>query len=391
MKDKTNLYSIKGGAFKAIELPSIREVRGKDYMAFGADNLFPQKLIELYDSSAMHHTCIQAITEGILGEGLEVIGDEYINTKGETIDEIFEKITLDYALYQGYAINIIWNKERSAIAEIYHLPFANVRSGKRDENDEVNEYMYSSNWTNLRKYPYETYRSFDATDNKGDNASQIYYCFNYTPGNEVYPLPGYVGALNSIDLDHRISVFHNSNISQGLAPSMFLKMNNGTPTPEAQREIYRDIENTFASENNAGRFFLTFSDGPERAMEVQTIDNANDDYYITLSDHITRNILTSHRISSPLLLGIKDASGFSNNADEIAVAYAHFEGVVIEPKRKKIVSSFGYILKLAGYNVKLQVKPNRLLSMNEVTDEPGNISQDAPNTIDDTNYPDEIN
>lgn len=385
--NESNLYSIKGGEFQAIELPAIREVRGKDYMAFGADNLFPQKLIELYDSSAMHHTCIQAITEGILGEGLEVIGDEYINTKGETIDEIFEKITLDYALYQGYAINIIWNKERSAIAEIYHLPFANVRSGKRDENDEVNEYMYSSNWANLRKYPFETYRSFDATDNKGDNASQIYYCFNYTPGNEVYPLPGYVGALNSIDLDHRISVFHNSNISQGLAPSMFLKMNNGTPTPEAQREIYREIESTFSGENNAGRFFLTFSDGPERAMEVQTIDNANDDYYITLSDHITRNILTSHRISSPLLLGIKDASGFSNNADEIAVAYAHFEGVVIEPKRKKIVSSFGYILKLAGYNVKLQVKPNRLLSMNEVIDEPGNISQDAPNTIDNETYP----
>lgn len=391
MKDENNLYSIKGGEFQAIELPAIREVRGKDYMAFGADNLFPQTLIDLYDNSAMHHTCIQAITEGILGEGLEIIGDEYINTKGETIDEIFEKITLDYALYQGYAINIIWNKERSAIAEIYHLPFANVRSGKRDEDDKVNEYMYSSNWANLRKYPYETYKCFDATDNKGDNASQIYYCFNYTPGNEVYPLPGYVGALNDINLDHRISVYHNSNISSGLQPSMLLKMNNGVPTPEAQREIYREIESTFAGENNAGRFFLTFSDGPERAMEVQTIDPAGDDYYIQLENRISSRILTAHRITSPLLLGIKDASGFSNNADEIAVAYAHFEGTVIEPKRKKIVSTYGYILKLAGYNVKLQVKPNRLLSMNEVTDEPGNISQDAPNTIDNQNYPDEIN
>jgi len=383
MKDKnTNLYALKGSEFQAIELPAIREVRGKDYMAFGADNLFPQKLIDLYDNSAMHRTCISAITEGILGEGLEYIGDEYINTKGETIDDIFEKITVDYALYSGYAINIIWNKERSAISEIYHLPFANVRSGKRDENDEVNEYMYSTNWANLRKYPYETYRSFDATDNKGDNASQIYYCFSYTPGNEVYPLPSYVGALNSINLDHRISVFHNSNISSGLSPSMFIRMNNGLPTPEAQREIYREIESTFSGESNAGRFFLSFSDGPERAMDVQTIDSANDQYYITLSDHITQTILTSHRVTSPMLLGIKDSSGFSSNADEIAVAYAHFEGTVIEPKRKKIVSTFGYILKLAGYNVKLVVKPNRLLSMGDITDEPGNISQDAPNTID---------
>ena len=77
-------------------------------------------------------------------------------------------------------------------------------------------------------------------------------------------------------------------------------------------------------------------------------------------------------------------------ADEIAVAYAHFEGTVIEPKRKKILSTFGYILKLAGYNVSMKIKPNRLLSMNQVTDQPGNISQDAPNTESTETYPDEI-
>lgn len=390
MENSNNLYSIKGSQFQAIELPAIREVRGKDYMSFGADNLFPQLLIDLYDNSAMHHTCIDAITEGILGEGLETIGEEYINTNGETIDEVLAKITLDYALYQGYAINVIWNKERTGIAEIYHLPFANVRSGKRDEEDEVNEYMYSSNWANLRKYPFETYKAFDATDNKGDNASQVYYCFNYTPGNEVYPLPGYVGALNDINLDHRISVFHNSNISQNLMPSMIIKMNNGIPTPEAQREIYREIQNTFSSESNAGKFFLTFSDGAERAMDVQTIDASNDDYYITLEARISSRILTSHRITSPLLLGIKDSSGFSNNADEITVAYAHFEGTVIEPKRKKILTSFGYILKLAGYNVKMKIKPNRLLNMSDVSDNPGNINQDAPNTRDADIYPEQI-
>tara|TARA_R100000951_G_scaffold94548_2_gene83331 strand:+ start:1794 stop:2966 length:1173 start_codon:yes stop_codon:yes gene_type:complete len=390
MEENNNLYSIKGSQFQAIELPAIKEVRGKDYMSFGSDNLFPQLLIDLYDNSAMHHTCVDAIKEGILGEGLETIGDEYINTAGESIDEILEKITLDYALYQGYSINVIWNKEGTGIAEIYHLPFANVRSGKRDEEDKVNEYMYSSNWANLRKYPFETYKCFDPTDNKGENASQVYYCFNYTPGNEVYPLPGYVGALNDINLDHRISVFHNSNISQNLMPSMVIKMNNGIPTPEAQREIYREIQNTFGSESNAGKFFLTFSDGAERAMDVQTIDASNDDYYITLEQRISSRILTSHRITSPLLLGIKDASGFSNNADEIAVAYAHFEGTVIEPKRKKILSSFGYILKLAGYNVKMKIKPNRLLSMSDVSDAPGDINQDAPNTRDADVYPDEI-
>jgi len=361
------IYSVKGSEFQAIEAPNIHEVRGKDYMFYGEKNLFPQTLIELYDSSAMHHTAIDAITAGIIGEGIDIIGSEYINSKGETIDELFEKIALDYSIYQGYAINVIWNKERTKISEIYHLPFANVRSGKPNEEDVVEEYMFSSNWANLRKYPYQTYRAFDATDNKGDNASQIYYCYNYTPGNEVYPLPSYVAAMSDISLDAQVSRFHANNIANGLAPSMFVKFRNGVPSPEERRDVYKEIEKSFTGTENAGRFFLSFSE-PGKEPEVTPIDSANDTYYLTLETRISTRILTAHRITSPALLGIANSSGFSSVAEEIKVAYAHFEGTVVEPKRKKILSSFGYMLKLAGYNINLKVIPNKLINEEAVED-----------------------
>ena len=362
------LYSITAGQFEAIHTPVMKEIRSKEYVYFGEDNLYPQKMIELYDSSAMHHTAIQAIKDGIIGEGIKNIGGEYVNSQGETIDELFEKIALDYALYQGYALNVVWNKEGSRIAEVYHLPFANVRSGKMSEEDTIDEYFYSSDWTNTRKYKPQAYRAFDATDNKKDNASQIYYCMSYTPGNDYYPLPAYVGAVNDIDLDARVSRFHNANISNGLAPSMFVQFRNGVPTPEERRDIYREIEETFSGEDNAGRFFLAFSE-PGKELEVTPIENANDDYYITLEQRISSRILTAHRITSPLLLGIKDAAGFSNNADEIKIAYAHFEGTVIEPKRKKILSSLGYILRLHGLNVSLEVQPSEIIVENTKIEE----------------------
>ena len=354
------LYSVVGAQFAAPALPVIKEIRNKDYMYYGEANLYPQKLIELYDSSAIHHTAAQAVKDGIFGEGIEMIGDEYINTHGETIDDLFEKIALDYTLFNGYAINVVWNREGTAIAEIYHLPFSNVRSGKKDEEDEVTEYYYSSDWSNLRKYKEIPYRAFDVTDNKGDNASQIFYYFNYTPGNDVYPLPSYVAATNDITLDQKISRFHVNNISNGLAPSLFIKMRNGIPTPEARREIYREIEETFAGEESAGRFFLSFTDN-DTAPEIEPIDAANSDYYVTLEERISTRILTAWRITSPALLGIANGSGFSSVADEIKVAYAHFEGTVVEPKRKKITNSFGYILKLAGFNVRIEVIPNRII------------------------------
>jgi hypothetical protein len=360
MRYPEGLYSIKGGKFEALDLPTIKEVRNKEYVYYGEKNLFPQQLIDLYDNSAIHHTAIQAIKDGIIGDGIKLVGDEYINSKGETVDEVFAKIALDYAIYQAYSINVIWNKEGNKIAEIYHLPFANVRSGKMDEDDEVVEYYYSSDWTNVRKNKPTAYRAFNPSDNKGDNASQIYYCYNYTPGNDYYPLPAYVGALNDIELDKRVSRFHNANISNGLAPSMFVQFRNGIPTPEERRDIYREIEDTFSGEDNAGRFFLAFSE-PGKELEVTPIESTNDEYYITLEQRITSRILTAHRITSPLLLGIKDATGFSSNADEIKVAYTHFESTVIEPKRKKVLSSFGYMLKLSGYNISIEIEPKRLV------------------------------
>lgn len=353
--------------FDSVELPTFHEIKGKDYVSFGRDNLYPQELIKLYDSSAIHHTCINAITDGIFGEGIEIIGDEYINTQGETIDDIFEKINLDYVLYKGYSLNVIWNKGGDKIVEIYHVPFANVRSGKLDEEEVVNEYFYSSDWTKIKKFPAKPYRAFDVTDNKGDNGSQILYFFEYTPGSNVYPLPEYVAALNDVDLDGRVSVFHNSNISNGIAPSMFLQFNNGIPTPEERRVIYAEVDSTFSGEQNAGRFFLNFADGADRGLTVTPIDNANDDYYIVLETRISSRILTAHRITSPLLLGVQTGSGFSSNAEEILVSYKHFESTVVAPKRKKILKSFGYVLKLAGFNVSITVAPKSIIVMEETT------------------------
>lgn len=359
MKDNSQ-YEVLGQEFAALQLPLIRDVRGKEWIYYGEENLYPQVLIDLYNNSAMHHTCVQAIKDGVIGEGIEVIGNEIVNKHGETVNEVFEKISQDYIIFGGYSLNLIWNREGTKIVEMYHLPFNNVRSGKLDEEDRVTHYYYTTHWENQRKYPAHSYRAFDPLDNKKDNASQVYYCYNYVPGNDYYPLPDYVGGVNDIQLDGRISKFHNANISNGLSPSLFIQFRNGMPTPEARRDIYNEIQETFAGEDKAGRFFLSFSD-PGKELQVTPITSANDQYYITLEERVSSRILTAHRITSPLLLGIKDSAGFSNNADEIRVAYDHFEATVVQPKRKKLLTTFGYILRFMGWNITLTIKPNQIL------------------------------
>ena len=361
-------YVFKSQNFESIQTPTIQEKRGKDWVDFGSNNLYPDLLIELYNNSAMHRTAVEAKSDAVYGEGIKNFGDEIVNSEGETMNEVFEKVVNDYILFGGYALNVIHSKGGDSIAEYYHLPFNNVRSGKMDEEtDKVEEYYYCHDWKQHRKYKPTAYKAFSLTDNKGDNASQIFYYFDYTIGQFYYPLPSYVGAVNDIDTDARISRFHANNLKNGLAPSMMLTFRNGIPTQDEQNEIWRDIDKTFAGEEQAGKFFVNFSE-PGREPTVEPIRSENDDYYITLEARVTSRILTAHRITSPLLLGIKDASGFSSNADEINTSFAHFLGTVVIPDQEKLLKSFNKIVRASGLNVLLEIEQSTILYTEDTVD-----------------------
>ena len=369
--------AFKALSFSAIQLPIIMEKRGHDWIDYGINNLYPQLLIDLYNNSAIHHTAIDSKVDAVTGEGFKNFGDLPANSHGETLDEIFEKIAKDYMLFGGYSLNCIWSKDGETIAELFHIPFNNVRSGLMDEEERIHDYYYSSNWPQHRKYKPVRHAAYSTTDNEGDDASQIFYYYDYTVGNYYYPLPSYIGAVNDIDTDSRISKFHRSNLQQGLNPSMMLTFRNGIPTSDEQTEIWRDIEQTFAGESNAGKFFVNFSE-PGREPDLVPIQSVNDGYYVVLGERIASSILTSHRISSPLLVGIKDASGFSSNADEIRTAYNHFMGTVIVPDQKKLVKSFNKIVNQTGKTIKLEVIPAEILYTVDVEGQPEYINE--PNT-----------
>ena len=351
--------NVKALNFAAIELPRIKEVREKEWVLFGKDNLYPQKLAELYNSSAMHKTAVDAKVAAIIGEGFKLYGDTLVNAKGETLNQIFEKCTIDERIFGAYALNVIWNKGGDRIAEIYHIPVLKLRSGKFDDLDDINEYYFSSEWANPRKYKPVEMPAFNINDVTGDMSSQIYYVKTYNPETDYYGLPDYIGALNDIDLDSRISRFHNANISNGIAPSMSIVFKNGIPTKEERETIYADIEGSFSGEMNAGKFFILFSE-PGREPEINPIENTNDTYYTTLEERVSSRILTSHRITSPLLLGIRDGGGLGSNQNEIQVAYAHFFSTVCQPIQKRLVSEFQFLTKLMGFGMDLEIEQSKI-------------------------------
>ena len=122
---------------------------------------------------------------------------------------------------------------------------------------------------------------------------------------------------------------------------------------------------------------MSFAQDRDHATEITPIQSANDDYYITLENRISSRILTGHRITSPLLLGIKDigTSGLGNNANEILVAAQHFTATVVVPIQKIMLKVFDRLLGYYGYDEELYIEPLSLF--NEEGKEVGPASVEA--------------
>ena len=104
----------------------------------------------------------------------------------------------------------------------------------------------------------------------------------------------------------------------GLAPSMLLNFNNGTPTEEERNIIEQKIAAKYQGTSNAGRFILAFNDSADSAATMETVQLSDaPQQYEFLSTESMKKIMVAHRVTSPILFGIKDMTGFGNNAEEI--------------------------------------------------------------------------
>ena len=364
MKKKDNISVIHLAEYN---LPTITEVNNKEWIQFGSDNLYPQYLLELYNGSSINNAIIKGVSSMIYGEGLDATDRDESDAKKESWlalnsllhnspKDTLKCLAFDLKLFGMCYVNTIWNRPRTKIVEFRHIPAQYIRSGKADAYGKVQEYYYSADWENTRKHKPRYYKAFDLKDRK--DANQVLCIKDYSPGSYYYATPDYQGSTSYIQLDMEIAQFHLSNIKSGMFPSMAINMANGIPTREERRTIERQINAKFGGSGNAGKILLTFNDGKETAPEIVPINaNDNSDSYQFLSTETTRKVLTGHRVTSPLLFGVKgDGSGFGNNADELRDSYSLFNNTVIKPFQNTLLGGLEPIFHANDIDLDLYFK-----------------------------------
>jgi len=358
--------------------PVVTETRGKEWISYGDANgewanLYPQFLIDLYYSSSITAAIVNSTAEMIAGENL-IIEDEddrelearvklqnFMDraNSNESLHEVLKKVAFDFKLQGAFALNIVWSKDRTQIAEVYHVDVSKLRCARPDELGKTNGYYISADWSNTRQNKPYYVPAFNTNDRTSPN--QIMYAGLYSPNMNSYYTADWVSSANWALIDSRVSEFHLNNISSGFSGSFMVNFSNGVPTQEERFQIEQSLTDKFTGQNNAGKFILTFSDDKTRTPEIQAISPSDlDKQYLALQELLTQNILSGHRVTSPMLMGIKSDTGLGNNADELNSAGNFYLNTVVKPFQDMIVKQLRKIFQVNQMDMPVsfvQLKP----------------------------------
>ena len=358
--------------------PVVAEVRGRDWIEYGDANgewrnLYPQFLIDLYYSSSITAAIVNSTSEMIAGENLIIEDEEdrdleariklqnFMNrvNGNESLHEVIKKASFDFKLQGGFALNLVWSKDRTQIAEIYHIDVSKLRCARPDEFGKTPGYYISADWTNTRQNKPYYVPAFNANDRTC--ANQIMYSGLYSPDMNSYYTPDWASCTNWGLIDARISEYHLNAISSGFSGSFMVNFSNGIPTMEERHQIEQSLADKFTGQNNAGKFILTFSDDKTRTPEINAITPSDlDKQYLALQELLTSNILSGHRVTSKTLMGIDTANGFSSNTDEIINAANFYLNTVIKPFQDQLVKQLRKIFQINNMDMPVnfvQLKP----------------------------------
>ena len=333
------------------QVSSDEKESSKGWVDYGDRNGFPQYCLELAEQSPVHGSLVRSISQMIAGKG---ISSKDVGTasliKSLKIDSAVNNTALDLELHGGFFWQVVWTLG-GEISFVEHLPFENCRIGINRESGDINGVWYSNDWSNLKKRRNAPkFIPLFSEKSKKENPRQVYFCFKNSSTANYYGKPDYISSLNYIELSRQIALFHVNNIQNGLFPSMVVSMNNGIPETQEEMDMVRhDIERNISGAVNAGKFVLMFNENRDRAAEFTPFPITDaDKQYQYLEDVCTRQIMIAHRVTSPLLFGIREGGGLGSNKDEMETALKIFNEQVIEPSQRLITDAAETILQAAN-------------------------------------------
>ena len=327
------------------DVPELKVVnKNKKWMYYGENNLFPYEIYNLYEKSSIMTAVVGTMCDFICGD--EIVnntGFKTVNRNGDTLEDLIRKCANDYALFGGFAIQVIRNKGLDKIAELNWMDMRHIRVDKDITN------VWYNDWSSKKRKEPIMYPVYI----QGTKQPNSVFYFKGLLTRTQYPLPMYIGSLTALQVSTEIDNYQLHNILNNFTPSAIINFNSGSNLGEDEiEEIENKVYEKFSGTSNAGKIMICFNDNAESATTVERLADDNlENKYNQLVDTITNSIYAGFRIN-PVLTGLnKTNSAFTKQ--EFSEAASLYNKTVIYPIQKQLIDAFE---KLFGKGC-IEIKP----------------------------------
>jgi len=355
--------------------PKISEDKNRDWVEYGEDNDYYSYLIELYTESTTNNAIINGITNMIYGKGLDALDnsskpDEYAAMRSIFHDSCLRKVALDLKLLGEGSFQVLYKKGQVVRAE--HFPRQTLRAEKCNEDGEIEAYYYHPNWKDVKRG--DKPQRIAAFGFGNGNEPEIKIVKKYVSGYDYYCPVDYQGGLAYAELESEIADYLINDVQNGFSGTKVVNFNNGVPDREKQMQIKSDVMRKLTGARGE-KVVIAFNNNAESKTTVDDIPlNDAPQHYEYLSNECSSKLIVAHRVTSPLLLGIRtENNGLGSNADEIKTAALLFDNITIKPYQDLLTDCMDDILAVNGISLKLYFKTLQPLAFidtnNAITDE----------------------
>jgi hypothetical protein len=349
--------------------PEIVEVKNKDWVQYGQDNNYFQYLIDRYQGSTTNNAIINGMSKMIYGKGLDATDssrkpDQYAQMKSLVSKDCLKSAVMDRKMLGMAALQVTYDK--GLVKKVTHFPMQTLRAEKCNEDGEVEAWYYHPDWAKMKPSDQpKRIPAFGFGDKKGN---ELFIVSSYVTGSYYYSPVDYQGALPYAVLEEEIADYLINDTINGFSGTKVVNFNNGVPDKEKQQQVKSDVLNKLTG-SRGEKVIVAFNNNAESKTTIDDIPlNDAPAHYQYLSDESFRKLIVGHRVTSPMLLGVRDGnSGLGNNADEIKTATLLFDNLTIKTYQEEFTDAIEDILALNNISLNLYFKTIQPLEFTDTT------------------------
>lgn len=350
------------------EKPVVSEEKNRDWVGIGEDNNYYQQLIDCFMNSTTNKSVITGISQQIYGKGLDATDsnqkpEQYAAMKGLFKPDCLRKICLDLKMLGEASLQVTYKGKK--VDTVSHFPRETLRAEKMDESGKVKNYYYAPDWSDVTKATELT--KIPVFGSKG-TGNEIFVIKRYIPSFYYYSPADYATSYAVLESEIADYLINESQCS--FNSRTIVNFNSGIPSEEKMQQLKNQVINRLTG-SQGEKVIVAFNHNSEQKTTVDSIPvQQAPELYEYLSEECSKKIMLTHRVTSPLLIGLRDMSGggLGNNQDEIIAAQRLFTNTTIKPYQELICDSLDEILQVNGVSLNLYFKTSDPLEFIEVAD-----------------------